>query len=397
MNAEELISIFLEGLWANSMEKMKAQVSQATVDNSRFHVVVTLPAIWPDYARQRMHNAVQSAGILEKRAGVGDTILTFVSEPEAAAVATLKAVDGRYDIEADDIFIVCDCGGGTVDIISYEITSTDPMAVKEVVKGAGALCGSIFVGEKFEELLRRKVDEVSPGSWGKIGPVDLHDILTDHVFEPAVERIKSLIHGQTDSIANEKSKSPKYIMLVGGFGRCKYLYEYLKDKVNNVEVLQSQDADPWTAIARGAVIHGMTAEKIDPQFTVQIRSRISRASYGIVCQEDWDEEEHRPEDKIWDDEQQKYRATMQMKCEASPPPSRMDETVIMHSEVKWTAKIDMGRLPVFINNRGEEFYQLDYATEMRCSGGSTEFAIFHNGKRQGAKNVSVDFYDHADI
>jgi hypothetical protein len=34
---------------------------------------------------------------------------------------------------------VVDCGGGTVDLVSYEVTSIAPMVVKECVKGPGCV------------------------------------------------------------------------------------------------------------------------------------------------------------------------------------------------------------------------------------------------------------------
>lgn len=69
----------------------------------------------------------------------------------------------------------------------------------------------------------------------------------------------------------------------------------------------------WTAICRGAVIHGMTVEKMDSKFAVGVRSRIARASYGIICQEKWDETEHSEEDKFWDEDQQIWTSRTQMK------------------------------------------------------------------------------------
>lgn len=82
---------------------------------------------------------------------------------------------------------------------------------------------------------------------------------------------------------------------------------------------------------------------------------------------------------------------------ASPPPSRMDESVLKHSEVGWNAKINLDSLPTFINNQNKSFMQIDYAAEMKCSGGSTEFYIFHNGRRQAVKNVSVEFHDQGRV
>lgn len=52
----------------------------------------------------------------------------------------------------------------------------------------------------------------------------------------------------------------------------------------------------------------MTVEKMDSRFAVEVRSRIARASYGIVCQEKWDDKKHLPEDKIWDEDQQSWKS-----------------------------------------------------------------------------------------
>lgn len=93
----------------------------------------------------------------------------------------------------------------------------------------------------------------------------------------------------------------------------------------------------WTAICRGAVIHGMTVEKVDSPLVVDVQSRIARkspvphtciffhslpqspthqragASYGIICQEKWDKNVHLDEDKFFDPQQRCWKATNQMK------------------------------------------------------------------------------------
>jgi hypothetical protein len=40
---------------------------------------------------------------------------------------------------------------------------------------------------------------------------------------------------------------------------------------------------------------------------------------------------------------------------------------------------------------GKLFYNLEYQVEMVCAGGSLDFAIYHNGKRQGSRNVVADY------
>lgn len=94
----EAISAYMEHVWEHCIEKLKVAEGEETVDTSRFHVVFTVPAIWPNYARQLMQEAVEQAGILKKRT-IGRTEHDFVSEPEAAALATLSGIEGRHNIE----------------------------------------------------------------------------------------------------------------------------------------------------------------------------------------------------------------------------------------------------------------------------------------------------------
>lgn len=45
MTCEDAIARYLSEIWDNCLRKVKTEVGVATVDRSRFHVVVTLPAI----------------------------------------------------------------------------------------------------------------------------------------------------------------------------------------------------------------------------------------------------------------------------------------------------------------------------------------------------------------
>lgn len=62
--------------------------------------------------------------------------VTLIKEPEAAALYTLYSLDFTLDI--GDAFVVCDAGGGTVDLISYEVEEVSPqLKLKELVPGNG--------------------------------------------------------------------------------------------------------------------------------------------------------------------------------------------------------------------------------------------------------------------
>lgn len=98
MKPEQAVGAYLKHVWNRCIEKLKEAEGEETVDTSRFHVYFTIPAIWPNYARSRMEQAVKLAGILKKRPA-GQTDHGFVSEPEAAALATLSGIQGRHNIK----------------------------------------------------------------------------------------------------------------------------------------------------------------------------------------------------------------------------------------------------------------------------------------------------------
>ncbi len=60
------------------------------------------------------------------------------------------------EITVGETFIVCNCRGGTVDIISYTVSSINPCKVKEAVKGAGKLCSAFLVDQAFETYMTIK-------------------------------------------------------------------------------------------------------------------------------------------------------------------------------------------------------------------------------------------------
>lgn len=56
--------------------------------------------------------------------------------------------------------MLCDAGGGTVDLISYTITELRPvLKIKEASPGSGGLCGSTFLNRAFGEFLVQKLGE----------------------------------------------------------------------------------------------------------------------------------------------------------------------------------------------------------------------------------------------
>ncbi|KAK4671797.1 hypothetical protein QC764_0098930 [Podospora pseudoanserina] len=152
-----------------------------------------------------------------------------------------------------------------------------------------------------------------------------------------------MVQEQEAAVTRKKGHGPKYVILVGGFGRSRYLFSYLKKKLGNeIEILQSRGASPWAAICRGAVIQSISF-KGRSNLSIDVQGRISRTSYGTLC------------------------------------------------TVKWETKIDLTTLPTFTNPVGKVIYVLKYDIEMTVAGGILDFAVYRDGVRQGGKSVMIEY------
>lgn len=67
---------------------------------------------------------------------------------------TLKALSQRA-LQRGRKFVVCDAGGGTVDLISYEVMRVDKLEVREVTEGTGGKCGSSMLNMRFRRHLKQ--------------------------------------------------------------------------------------------------------------------------------------------------------------------------------------------------------------------------------------------------
>ena len=78
---------------------------------------------------------------------------------ESAAIFALHGLD-PHGIQVGESFVLCDAGGGTVDLISYTIASLHPkIEIVEAAEGTGGLCGSTYLNRRFGEFLTQKLGQ----------------------------------------------------------------------------------------------------------------------------------------------------------------------------------------------------------------------------------------------
>ncbi|KAI0808583.1 hypothetical protein GGR55DRAFT_198555 [Xylaria sp. FL0064] len=348
-SAVQLTGDYLKVLWNHALGQIINAKGQTLIDGMPINVILTVPAVWTDYARGRMREAASLAGILKDRGipGIGQTTLSFVSEPEAAAIATVPELENRGDLRVGDSFVVLDAGGGTVDIISYKVNNVEPLSVSECVEGEGALCGGTFLDKEFESLLKSAVGEVS---WNKMNGSDIRRMMNNEwehgikesfdgepdyytvelpsraqcaplqfssdelrpVFDKVVNQVTELAQRQINAIKKKASRLPKLVILVGGFGRSLYMLKHLKTKLHTqITILQAQGDKPWTAICRGATL-SRANELSSTRGQPILQSRIARSNYGWTYQSTFQYGVHDLRDRVWDNHQQEYKATNRM-------------------------------------------------------------------------------------
>ncbi|EME38937.1 hypothetical protein DOTSEDRAFT_83580 [Dothistroma septosporum NZE10] len=325
------------------VKRLSAEVLAATPLEFYF----TVPAVWSDKAKSDTLRAAQKAAKLAKLKLHRDSQLFLIREPEAAAIATLSSLTlggSTQQIKAGDSILICDCGGGTVDVTSYEIESVTPkLTFKELVVGTGGKCGSTYIDRGFIKWMETQFGDAYMNlSWQKRGPasrlmkefeghkrdfgnsqdpgkyyempclmrdakeskyyeeegiVKIYNDDLRKLFEPVVQKIIHLIQSQLDEEKKQKKGKVtiRTVILVGGFGDSVYLNDRLREWCQAAKIRLICPEHPQAAIVRGAALSGL--QQIQPS------SRRARRHYGFVLGNKFDPVRHRPKDKYtspWD-------------------------------------------------------------------------------------------------
>ena len=102
------------------------------------------------------------------------TALHIISEPEAAALYALDAIN-PHDLKVGNTFVLCDAGGGTVDLITYTVSSLKPiLKLSEATPGTGSMCGASFLNRKFQEFMESRLGGQSGWDDEALQEVNLH-------------------------------------------------------------------------------------------------------------------------------------------------------------------------------------------------------------------------------
>ncbi|KAK4552817.1 hypothetical protein LTR86_010151 [Recurvomyces mirabilis] len=375
----DAVSDYLTRIYEHTMETLNRRYGESFVSSTKVEFVLTVPAVWSDAAKNATLQAAERAGMGNRHE------LKLISEPEAAAVYTLKTIQPN-GLKLGDNYIVCDAGGGTVDLIAYKVTGLYPLRVEESAVGTGGLCGSAFLNYRFEDHVKMRIGderynnmrEKKPKTWQMglryfeefvkrnfneeehsevnvpfpglpddeeagldSGFLIMSAAQVKEIFGPVIRQVVELVEGQVEAI-KAKNGIVSGIILVGGFGQSNYLYTRLKQHFNaapppaytetpthatanakqqNVEVLQPLHA--WTAVVRGAVLRGIEGDMVE--------KRRSRWHYGTSYATVYDEGKHPIEDRYWSPLWERWMVSDRMQWHiAKGTPISADQPVSFH-------------------------------------------------------------------
>ncbi|KAK7917234.1 hypothetical protein PG985_010842 [Apiospora marii] len=321
--AVHIAADYIGAVYSHALQEIRKGAVGGFFDSCERDVVITVPAVWSDKAKDLTLQAAMKAGLGS---------VTMIKEPEAAAIYTLS--EQKLALQKDDICVICDAGGGTVDLITYEVAQESPLKLAEVVPGSGGMAGAIGLNKRFEDTVRDLIGEVQMGAFRNVedgwalvldqfeteikrkfcGEGDrphyihfpslkLEDDPDENlenntwymkwqdlrgIFDPIIKDVLRLVDDQVQASRQKRPSRPlKAIFLVGGFGSNAYLKSRIEENFPDTQIIQPADAS--SAIMNGAVMHCLTHGP-------KIASRRATCHYGVkgLLPKSTPEDEHRP-------------------------------------------------------------------------------------------------------
>ncbi|KAL4948273.1 hypothetical protein BDW69DRAFT_199012 [Aspergillus filifer] len=338
---EDLVGDYLTEVYEHILKKISKTITEETLRVTPIEFWFTVPAIWSDQAQGATRDAARRAGFAGTLHRPSDRLF-LITEPEAAAIAVLsKYASSALGGAAGDGVLVCDCGGGTVDITTYLVNEVEPLKFEELCTGSGGKCGSTAVDRNFYELMSERFGEAfdklpmkrkGPGSefmrrfetlkrdFGVSDEQTIHElplnmdvddpdpkyfdvdermviISSDDlrtVFDPVVDQIIQLVRKQINDANVEAGKDRiNRIILVGGFGDSEYLRAAFRSSfaVDGKIAITVPDI-PQAAIVQGAALRGLE--------DIRSSTKRCRRHYGFAVDTEFQPGMDGKTDTYWD-------------------------------------------------------------------------------------------------
>ena len=147
-------------------EALKEIQSLRDIKESEINWKVTVPAIWDNNSKEIMKKASIISGIFS------EPLTFFALEPEAAACDYVsEKTSDKEAVKVGNKYIICDIGGGTVDISTHiRKKNGDKVEIEEIYPPCGGSHGSTYINKAFIEKVIKQL-------FGKDSIEKLNDIM----------------------------------------------------------------------------------------------------------------------------------------------------------------------------------------------------------------------------
>ena len=308
-----LVVDYLSSIKESALDRMRSK-TVTTVLDKEIRWVLTIPAIWRDEDKQFMREASVKAQLINQDEDDYNRLL-FAFEPESAAFFCNRQ---KALVENNSVFMILDCGGGTVDITTYRLLNNKFQSIQGVFNTGGAY-GSTFVNDEIRNSLTQKISSEAMVKFHDEYPLEFYvtnwqlerlkcDITNDNqnkcmtfdiprVLEEILQKEftdkfnelleegetylqqveipcskKSLFEPTLNGLVNETNKAFNllskvgvkcdYILLVGGYSKSIFLQQRIKDEYEILGKVKKviHPVDPEIAVMCGAVYFGLNPD-----------------------------------------------------------------------------------------------------------------------------------------
>ncbi|KAJ5491999.1 hypothetical protein LT330_009208 [Penicillium expansum] len=291
------------------------------------------PAGWAMRTSWSMQEIVREAAVKASLCQPSEPLdLFIINEPEAAAAFALDVMVGTKRLQKGETFLVCDAGGGTVDITTYTVKAQNPLRLREAITPTGEDYGSTCVNRamekdlqdrfnsdseseavlsekgistkyqlfhdvfrNFEEELKRNFDSsrgldgyeyldfhgleptLQAGLNGSISfesnTIKISRSGVQQWFLPSLEGIALLIQEQLNIAAKKKLVMQK-VIFVGGYSQSNTFRHFMEERFRRLQLSYPKDSG-WEAIVSGGAVYRAIDKSNGPR-------RIILANIGIL-------------------------------------------------------------------------------------------------------------------
>ncbi|KFG77530.1 hypothetical protein MANI_111979 [Metarhizium anisopliae] len=268
----DVASDYMRVMLQHAVKQIEKEVMDRSIlDNYQKKFVLTVPAVWSDKAKD-----------LTLRNG--------------------------------DIIVICDAGGGTVDLVSYEIQSLDPFELKALTAPSGGLCGSLMLNKRFEdEVLQAVGDE----AYVKLKKTDAYrsalkefDTVVKIAFRGKNDPDRFVSFPMADLKDNTAAGLVKNAMALSGSTMFRIfdpiireIDKLVSDQVTRVRLERLQLGDTTKASVKVGESRGAVMSKLGLSPTV-IATKAPK-HYGTCCTAKWEANRDRGYQKfkdVWEEE-----------------------------------------------------------------------------------------------